>query len=493
MIHRIRTQPVCLRRGADRACAALTMGVLAGVCAGASAETAPEQLIVFVQPEASPLARQFQESDRVRIAALADEMGLDFRLVDVADGAPPAITITPLIVYQDHRGRSIYQGRYRTLDRLRNFVYTSRVLPQGDELLVRENILVLPLGRGKVGMPVKITELGGTPPPDFDRDAFQMGMEAAVNAAIPGAQRTARAEFGRGDRFFYLDFYPYLSTSGTLYVRAAIYSQFHCHEPIFTTDQPLSGPWSERLTVFAEAAALLERQIIRLIATSMRGDGFDAVGTDTPVRSWEQLGLALPAAPDRTADRSRAPIELVAAWVVDGESQETRPPVQFQFPDPLQMHAGRAAKLTGHLQFNPALDVSRASGRFAVAVEDVTMGDQDLDRDVQQNMLAGPQHPTSHFTFDSVRADPGSLAIGPPISATLVGEFEMKGIRIPLEVPVTLEAFVGPDARPRVSIDGRWQIRLQDPFGLSGPDGPEPANDTLVFHCHIVLEPGGPR
>ncbi|MEL6986048.1 MAG: hypothetical protein AAFO29_26700, partial [Actinomycetota bacterium] len=65
--------------------------------------------------------------------------------------------ITPLVAYQNHRGRSIYQGRYATLDRVKNFVRTSRFLPQGDEPLVRGGLPVWDLGQAKVGTPVKVT------------------------------------------------------------------------------------------------------------------------------------------------------------------------------------------------------------------------------------------------------------------------------------------------------------------------------------------------
>jgi hypothetical protein len=32
-------------------------------------------------------------------------------------------------------------------------------------------------------------------------------------------------------------------------------------------------------------------------------------------------------------------------------------------------------------------------------------------------------------------------------------------------------------------------LRIGDPFGLKGPDGPSPANDTLVFDARLRLKP----
>ncbi len=45
------------------------------------------------------------------------------------------------------------------------------------------------------------------------------------------------------------------------------------------------------------------------------------------------------------------------------------------------------------------------------------------------------------------------------------------------------------DGEPRLSIDGRWQVRLLDPFGIDGPPGDAPANDTLIYTCYLVFEP----
>ena len=35
------------------------------------------------------------------------------------------------MVYQNHRGRSVYQGRTTTPERIRNFIRTSRFVPPG--------------------------------------------------------------------------------------------------------------------------------------------------------------------------------------------------------------------------------------------------------------------------------------------------------------------------------------------------------------------------
>lgn len=44
---------------------------------------------------------------------IAEDMGVGVHVADARKGAPMDVAITPLIVYQNHRGRSIYQGERR--------------------------------------------------------------------------------------------------------------------------------------------------------------------------------------------------------------------------------------------------------------------------------------------------------------------------------------------------------------------------------------------
>ena len=111
----------------------------------AASET--EQLIVFVQPDASEVEKAFRERRLPEIRKLAEAMGVSVHVVDARKGSPAEVGITPLIVYQNHRGRSIYQGRTNTPQRIRNFIRTSRFVPQEKEPNRREDIPILQEGR----------------------------------------------------------------------------------------------------------------------------------------------------------------------------------------------------------------------------------------------------------------------------------------------------------------------------------------------------------
>ena len=75
----------------------------------ASADT----LVVFTQPTSeSAVAKQFAADTQPALAELAASMDIELQIVDVAQaGAPAEVGLTPLLVFQNHRGRSIYQGR----------------------------------------------------------------------------------------------------------------------------------------------------------------------------------------------------------------------------------------------------------------------------------------------------------------------------------------------------------------------------------------------
>lgn len=479
------------------------VGLFAAVlgCAAAAAETAEvsalpaEQLIVFVQPEASPLADRFTAEQLPALKKLAEDSGVSFTLIDVseAEGVPEGVGITPLIAYQNHLGRSIYQGRYATLDRVRNFIRTSRFLPQGDEMLVREELPVWDLGNAQVATPMKVTDVV------YENEADREAGGLAWDQLILGPKSEAwddrfawadRVELGRSDRMFYTDYYPYVSADGKLYLSLALFSQFHCHEPVFTLmDGSLNGPVEDVADIFARGGALFAEEIARQLNESALGDGFDVIPRDKPVVSWESLGLPLPPKPEGASAEALANVQLAREWTMDEAAQDMRPAVQFKFPAPLDAYAGEATAVSGTLTLGEGLSLEGMRGRFAADPASVTMGEADLDQAIHATMLEVAAYPEAYFEIEKVETEFDQPAFGTVAAAVLHGQFTMKDQKIPLTVPVSVEAFLGDDGEPRLSIDGRWEVRLLDPFGIEGPPGDAPANDTLIYTCHLVFEP----
>ena len=148
---------------------------------GAQVETTYEQLIVFRQPGASHVDQLFEAEQLPPMRQIAESMGVSLHVVDARQGAPPEIALTPLIVYQNHRGRSIYQGRTNTPDRVRNFIRTSRFVPQGAEPNRRSDIPVWQMGRGQIWAPLKVSSVSGTPPEDYNDQTFRAEALEAIS------------------------------------------------------------------------------------------------------------------------------------------------------------------------------------------------------------------------------------------------------------------------------------------------------------------------
>ena len=138
--------------------------------------------------------------------------------------------------------------------------------------------------------------------------------------------------------------------------------------------------------------------------------------------------------------------------------------------------------------------LSGARGVFDVDISSVTMGEPDLDAYLMgAGMLERDAHPRSRFTLKRlVPTDPGAtLAPATIVPVALHGTFEMKGKAIDLVVAAQLEVVAWDDGRPRLLLDGSWQIDVLEPFGMYGPDGGPPGTGrTLLYTCSVVLEPG---
>lgn len=447
------------------------------------------QVLVFVQPGLSPLQDRFIAEDLPRIGEVAFEQRLPLLLVDARRAAPEEVGITPLIVYQNHLGRSIYQGRYTTLDRVRNFLQTSRLHAQGDAALTRDATPVWDLGRAKIGAPLKIAAVTGTPPASYDHAAFVAEARRAILRGLRHFKLNEAPAFDRSDRLFYMDFYPWRSEDGTLYLSTRLYSQFHCHEPVFThADPPYVGPWAQRDKLYRQAARDLEAAIEEQMRSSPRGDGFDVVSRWTPRCSWEALGLALRAAPEN-ASSAVAGQPLVQRWRMAAADPTDPPRLRFRYAPPLDHYTGALPEVAGEFVLGDGLRVQQASGWFEADVKTISMGDPDLDEALQSSVfLETATYPTARFTITGVESDAPPLDYGQFPQLVLHGTFRLKEVEIPLAAAGSLEPLATADGAPRLLLRVAFQLDIRD-FKLEGPDGPDPQKWTMLFDTHFVLEP----
>jgi len=478
-----------LTNGAARVIIVITaMMMTCSASRGDSAAT--EQLILLTHDDGSEVSRHVRSSVAPLLEQLASEMGLEFIERDVRDGAPSEIHSVPVIIFADHRGRSIYQGRYTTLDRVRNFVQTSRVFVQESRPRERADLPVLQRGRVRIGTPIKLTPLSGEPPVDFDAESFETSTRAAITAGLPGYERPSRTTLGRTDRLFYIDVHPYRDADGRLFLSTALFSQYHCHEPLMTrVGNPIMGTWASREQLLRHAASELAGWIDEAIADESVGDGFIALDSSLPTVTWDAMGLPLPPRPEGESLVS-ADLNIPESWRIDMAANAERPSIRFRFPAPLDSYSGQARDLTGELRV-PLRAIGDAAGSFIVTVNSVTMGEPDLDDYLMTpEMLDEGQYPTARFELERAEAPSDQpLEFGVVIPFTMHGQFTMKGATIPLTVPAQLELTVGVDRRPRLILQGGWRVDLMRHFGLEGPDGPDDIRNTLEYTCRIVFEP----
>ncbi|MEM6391617.1 MAG: YceI family protein [Planctomycetota bacterium] len=472
-----------------------------GLAIAQETEKPTQELLVFVQPTGSDVAHDFERRILPEAKDMAEAMGVAVRVIDASEGVPEVVRLTPLFVYQNHRGRSVYLGRTKTLDRLKNHMRTGRFSsPPLDAASPHTGEPTVRMGRMTLGMPIKVTPLNGTLPDGFDPETFTLEAKSAIAAVLSGSSKDRdRATMGAveidttpSDRLFYVDFYPHRSEDDRLFISLGLFSQFHCHEPVWTSgDEPIAGPWAARDRLFAEAAERLQQEIKTQIASPRFGDGFDPI-TSSNIQSFDALGLTLPPKPEE-AEVDLSNVELGREWVADLKAQNERPVVSFRFPPPIRGYAGEAQTLEGEFTLGEDLAITGASGSFTVPVSSLTMGEPDLDVYLRTGILLSGQHPESTFTIESIEsggAGDAKPAFGRTVPITMIGAFSMKGQTIPLTVPATLDAFVGEDGKPRLSISGSWKLDLKDPFNISdAPAGPDPQNHTLDFDCYIVLMP----
>ena len=447
---------------------------------------APAEALLLFHDGAVPAPAQL-----AAIEQEASELGVPLSLVDVREsGAPPEVQLVPLLLYQNHRGRSIFQGRHADAGKVSHFVRTARFVPQGNGAIERADVATRQLGRMTLALSVKVTGLGGTLPDGHDAAAFEASAREAVFARLGelGFQHQASALLDRSDRTFYLDFYPWRGEDGTWWVTPALYSQFHCHEPVFMgLDEAPSAPTLEG--AFAAAAQMLADRVEVVRTTSTIGDDFNPVGTEVASTTLEALGFPLPPPPAAGAVAA-ADVSLDAReWVVDLAASGGAP-IQFQFPAPLDNYTGVARDVEGLLVLAGDGGLAGASASVQVATPSVTMGETGLDDWIHgANVLAIDDFPAARFVLREFSGDLAPLAFGEPRQLVATGDFSMVGLTTPLSATVELLPVVNEAGEARLETTAQFRVNIRDPFGIDGPDGPEPASSTLEFFVRGALMP----
>lgn len=462
-----------------------------GMLAAAPTEPTGETLAVFVQSGADPAAEHFRTATLPELTTAVEALGIEVRVHDVTEGAPEEVSITPLMVFHGYRGRAIYQGRAFDVGKLVHFIRTRRAVPVPSEPYIRQHIPVLVDGRSVIAAPIKITPLAGNLPEGFNGAAFLARARYAIDYAFERFGPRDAISLGPADRQFYMDFHPFRSDDGRLWVSVALFSQFNCIDPVYAGyETPLSGPFEQFEEVFAEAARRLEAEVSHQLATSTLGDGFNTVPSTVDTVSWGDLGLTVPTRSTGTIDAALADVELPSRWAL-APATDGAPRLVFNFPPPLERYSGEVGELEGVLDLGDAPTLDGASGWVKALTSTVTMGEDTLDSALREKMLFAPKFPDARFELGSIEAtdgDASELTFGRATHIAADGRFVLMGIPIPLSVIGTLEPVIGENGEPQLQVVVSYRIRLAEPFGIEGPDGPNPANDTVIFNMSFAME-----
>jgi len=449
-------------------------------------EKTDDQLIVFTDVRGGYASEDFRANYLPELKTIANQMGIQVVERDISEGAPKELHLTPAIVFQNSKGRSIYVGRYSELGRVKNFIRTARQVPQEIALNEKDDMLVMRRGRLQLIAPLKVTELTGVIPDGFDQEVFLSEMRDAVNRGMKQFDVEQKVRFERSDRAFYMAYYPYLSKKGNLYVSCALYSQFNCVKPVFEqVEKPISGSWEDRASVFESAAALLEKKIEEQLKGSVSGDALEVIEEDVKLVSWEKLGLALPEGQENDMIGMVGEFVFANDWKVEGAIDAFTPMIQFNYPAPLDGYSGEVTAFSGNMELEGKVI---GKGLFEVETESVTMGDAGLDEKVHYKYIKTKAFPRSSFRFDAVTLAE-DLRIGEAIQAEVMGTFVMMGKEAPVKVMASFEPILIENGALRLAVSTSFRLNLKGDFGIDGPDGPKEASNFMDFYMNFLMAP----
>lgn len=442
---------------------------------------AQDRLILFTQP--GPLQEAFDAQTLEGLETFASEASLEILRVDAREGVPQGIHATPAVAYAGGGGISLYRGRLNSAQRIETFARTSRWIPQVAAPRHWEEAHVWRRDRLASVLRLKVSHPTGHPGRNLDAENFQREWREHVLSSLQSFKKEKDFSTSAADRLVYMDFYPWVAQDGTLYLSAALFSEFHCKEPVLFLkgSEALVGPWRRWPSLLKEATQRLEKTWLDNASSAILGDGLAPLSSQTPSITWKDLGV-------EATEKEAEPVLLsIAPEQTLVSRQEGPPPVLFQFPSPLDGYRGTFSKVNSHLTFGSEGWVG-SKGKVGVDMSSVTMGEDDLDKELlEPGMLGAKDHPEASYDYVITAWSGGDPREGKAGQAVLSGTFSFKGKSTEREVVAdfkTLPAQAG----------GGWLWMQADlpldirPYGVEEADGPAPARHTVKVVVNLILE-----
>ncbi len=407
-------------------------------------QTIEEELLIFVQPEQQS---EFTKNNLKSLEALLKEQGIRVRQVDVSKvGAPKEVGFTPFLVYRNHLGRKVYKGRYTTHQRLLNFIRTVRRLPETAINYKEQTVFVHEYSRGALLLQPKITPLAGTDTGIKQEDVQQQALRGLKKGFAQWSYENSYA-VSDADELFYVNFYPYRSKEGQVYVSSELYAHYDCHTPIYRQyETPATGSSIE--AAFAQAAQQMLAEIQQQLVNSEQGDAMNFLTKKTALTAWEALNLPVLNAPERSATTINTAIQLPTAWELEGAVSPNAPLLTFNFPAPLRHYGGELKEITGNVLLKSATTLAAAQGQFVVNVSSLQMGEAEFDSYVKGTVLMVGQNPKATLTFQEVLGDDLNLQLGRLTTVQVKGKLTLLGKSSEVVASTQFEPLINKEGEP---------------------------------------------
>lgn len=445
-----------------------------------------EELLIFVQPNQQSA---FTANNLNVLQSTLKEQNIAVKLLDVTQlGAPSEVGFTPFLVYRNHLGRKVYKGRYTTHQRLSNFIRTVRHLPEASINYTEKEVFVKAYPRAALLLKPKIT----APTGNTNNLEQKKALEQALKGLEKGFKEWAyNQEFAvaDGDELFYMNFYPYISEDGKIYVSSELYSHYDCHTPIYQQyDEPAEG--KSIADAFAQAGKQMLAEVERQLQESEAGDALHFLSKKIKTTPWEKLPLSTLNAPESSNQAINMDLKLPTTWIFEGPTAPKAPVLTFSFPAPLRHYGGEVKKITGQMTLPQASQLQGMQGTFIVDVNSLQMGQKDLDGYVKGSLLMVSDHPKATLTFKRIVGDDLQLQLGRLTTAQIEAELTLLGKSSTIIATTQLEPILNPEGELRLQVNTQFTAYdLTGNYNIHGPDGPAEANNQLLFQANFWARP----
>lgn len=444
-----------------------------------------EQLIVFVQKSNSEVHQVFKEEMLPQIKELAESEGLEYVLQEIDGNAPKEVTYTPFISFRDSRGVSVFSGRWNQITKIKNFIRSTRVLHQGNESNYKKDILVWQWGRMNLIAPLKITDLQGKLPKNYDAEDFKKKAKAAIEKGSARFNIKKQIDVNLKTRSFYWAMYPYRDKKGKYHITGEIYSQYNCVDPIYKHfENPVID--KDYAKAFQKMAAILEEQLVYQMDNPKNGDGFKIVDTKVKSIPWNKFGK-IEGENGEEESQDWSLYKGKKNWKVKGAFADNIPMVYFKFMQPIDGYTGEVRDLKGELLLENEDNLKGAKGKFTIPITAITMGDSGLDDAIHTFILDGEKHPEASFTFKEIKQLSGSLEGKDKSEVEISGEMELKGKTASVQTKGIIKPYIR-DGKSYLHVNVKFGINKSDFEVKKGPDGPDEIKEQMEFYMNFLME-----